>query len=130
MKKEGAFSLHLTRGLIVSGENANAIDMARLMREHDIGAVLIVKADRLVGIVSERDIVRRVVAQGLSITQTLVKDFMTRDVITAEFTDGIKKIYQTLCELKCRHLPIMDKGRVVGIASQRDVLYNLITKAR
>ncbi|MFC1594541.1 CBS domain-containing protein, partial [Candidatus Omnitrophota bacterium] len=65
MKKQRAFSMHLSRGVIVASENDSALHIGRLMDEHDIGAVVILRGEKLVGIVSERDIARRVVAQGL-----------------------------------------------------------------
>ena len=128
MKKQRAFSMHLSRGVVVASESTSAREIACLMDENNIGAVIILKGEKLVGIVSERDITRRVVAKDLTPSRTKAKTFMTKDVATAEFSDGIKKIYQTLCEIKLRHLPIMDKGKLVGIASQRDVLYNLTLK--
>lgn len=128
MKKQRAFSMIISRGVVMAGEDATAIDIARLMDENNIGAVVILKGEKLIGIVSERDITRRVVARGLSPDKAKVKDFMTTNVVTAEFKDGLDRIYQQLCQIKFRHLPIMDKGKLVGIASQRDVLYGLIPK--
>ncbi|MFC1703751.1 cyclic nucleotide-binding/CBS domain-containing protein [Candidatus Omnitrophota bacterium] len=128
MKKQRAFSMHLSRGLVVATENATVVELARLMDENNIGAVLIIKSERLVGIASERDIIKRVIAKGLPLEKTKAKDFMTTEVVAAEFNDGVEKIYQKLCEVKFRHLPIVDKGKVVGIASQKDVLYNLTLK--
>ena len=55
---------------------------------------------------------------------------MTKKVTTVEFKDGLKKIYETLSKSKFRHLPIMDSGRLVGIASQRDILYGLVSRKR
>ncbi len=125
MKKQYAFSMGLSRGVVVADEQATAFDVAKLMEENDIGAVVILRGDELVGIVSERDITRRVVAKKKDGSTIKVSEFMTRDVITCDFKEGIDEIYKKLCEMKCRHLPIVDKGKLVGIASQRDVLYNL-----
>jgi len=128
MKKQRAFSMIISRGVVMAGEDSSAIDVARLMDENNIGAVVVLKGEKLIGIVSERDITRRVVARGLSPEKTKVKDFMTINVVTAEFKDGLDHIYQQLCQIKFRHLAIMDKGTLVGIASQRDVLYGLVPK--
>jgi len=128
MKKQKAFRMGFSRGVIVANEKDSAVHVAKLMEEHDIGAVVILRKEKLMGIVSERDLARRVIAKGLSPKNAKVKDFMTKKVTAAEFSDGIKKIYQTLCEVKFRHLPIMDKGKLMGIASQRDVLYSLSPK--
>ena len=129
MEKQRAFSMMLSRGVIIASENDTADFVSRLMLDNDIGAVVVIRNEKLVGLVSERDVVRRVVAKGLDPLRTKVKEFMTKDVKVAEFKEGLNKIYQTLCQVKFRHLPIMDDGKLVGIASQRDVLYGLKPKA-
>lgn len=128
MQKMRAFSMMLSRGVILADENSTAVEIAQLMDRHNIGAVVIMKDDELIGIVSERDIVRRVIARDLPPKTTKAKVFMTTKVVTAEFRAGLDKIYQTLCHSEFRHLPIMDSGKLVGIASQRDVLYGLVVK--
>ncbi|MDD4294896.1 MAG: CBS domain-containing protein [Candidatus Omnitrophica bacterium] len=130
MKKIRAFKMMLSRGVVVSDEEATGTDLARLMDQHNIGAVVILKGDKVIGLVSERDIVRRINAKGLSPDNIKAKDFMTKKVVTAEFKDGLDKIYKKLCSVDFRHLPIVDKGRLVGIASQRDVLYSLLSVDR
>ena len=125
MKKQRAFSMKLSRGVIVAKEDTTALELACLMEDNNIGAVVILDGENLTGIVSERDVVRRVVSKGLRPDKVQAKDFMTKDVKAAEFKDGIDKIYETLCVTHFRHLPIMDNGKLVGIASQRDVLYSL-----
>ena len=129
MKKQRAFSMALTRGVIIAYENSTAKRVAELMLNHNIGAVVIMKGEKLVGIVSERDIARRVVAAGLP-TTARAKRFMTKGVVIADFKQGLDKIYQILCHAKFRHLPIMDGNKLVGIASQRDVLYGVSLKKR
>ncbi|MDD5069146.1 MAG: CBS domain-containing protein [Candidatus Omnitrophica bacterium] len=128
MEKKRAFGMILSRGVIVAGENSTVLHVSNLMVEENIGAVVIIRGEKVVGIVSERDIVRRVVHKNLSSKKTKAKDIMTTNVVTAEFKDGLDKIYQTLCNVKFRHLPITDNGDLVGMASQRDVLYSLTPK--
>ena len=128
MEKQRAFSIIISRGVIGAGENDTATYASKLMDENNIGAIVIMKGEKLVGIVSERDIVRKVVALGLEPDTTKIKDFMTRNVVAADMENGLNNIYQTLCKSKFRHLPIMHKGKLVGIASQRDVLYGLRLK--
>jgi CBS domain-containing protein len=126
--KVRAFYMILSRGVIVADEDATAIDIARLMAEHNVGAVIIMRGDTLVGIVSERDIARRVTAKDLPGRTTKAKDFMTKDVVTAEFKEGLDKIYEILSHSQFRHLPIMDNGKLIGIASQRDILFGLVNE--
>jgi len=124
------FYMILSRGVIVADEDTSALDIARLMQEHNIGAVIIMRGEQVVGIVSERDIARRVTANELPSKATKAKDFMTKQVVTAEFKDGLDKIYEILCNSKFRHLPIMDNGKLVGIASQRDVIDSLLANKK
>jgi len=128
MDKQMAFTMILSRGVITANENTSATAVSKLMDEHNIGAVVVLNGDRLVGIVSERDIVRRVVSLGKNPDTTSVSDFMTTNVTTANFDDGLDNIYKMLCNVKFRHLPIMQNGKLVGIASQRDLLYGLKPK--
>lgn len=125
MEKKCAFTMFLSRGVVVADEETTAEELSQLMDKHNIGAVIILRGEKLVGIVSERDIVRRIVSKGLSAKKVKAKDFMTKDVVVAEYQDGLDKIYHILSTSKFRHLPIVDKGKVVGIASQRDILYGL-----
>lgn len=125
MAKKIAFSMIISRGVIVAGENDTVTYVSKLMNEHDIGAVVVLKGEKIVGIVSERDVVRRVVAVGLSPTTTRVAEVMTKDVVTAKYESGLDNIYRTLCSVKFRHLPILKDNKLIGIASQRDILYGL-----
>lgn len=122
------FSMIISRGVIVAEENETALYAAGLMKENNIGAIVILKRDKVIGIVSERDIVQRVVANGMSPEKTKIKEFMTKNVVTANLEDGLEQAYQLLCRSKFRHLPILQHGQLIGIASQRDVLYGLKMK--
>lgn len=112
----------ITKDVISVSSTATAVDIARLMKEHSIGAIVIIENDLVAGIVTERDLTTRVLAQGLSPEQTKAADFMTRDVVSVDFKEGLNKIYQTLCTIKFRHLLIMNGSKLVGITSRRDLL--------
>ncbi|MEI8096974.1 MAG: CBS domain-containing protein [Candidatus Moraniibacteriota bacterium] len=116
-----------TRDVIVAQEDSTAVEIARLMVENDIGSVVIMRGEVLAGIVSERDLARRVLAKDLP-GSTKASCYMTKDLVTTELKEGIDKIYQILCSSHFRHLPILENGKLVGIASQRDVLYSPIAK--
>lgn len=121
MEKEKYLGI-ISKDVISASEDATAIEVARLMKEHDIGAVVILSNGQVSGIVSERDLATRVLAMGLPADKIQVKDFMTREVVKVDFKEGMNKIYQTLCEMKFRHLVIMDGPKLVGITSRRDLL--------
>jgi len=128
MELERAFAMKIARGLIVATEQDTAYDISCLMKKHNIGAVLIVNGEELVGIISERDIVRRVVTEQKDPHKVLAKDIMTSEVITGNLEDGLDKIYEILCKAPFRHLPIMEGTKLVGIVSKRDVLYSVKPK--
>jgi CBS domain-containing protein len=97
-------------------------DAALYMTERRIGAVAVLDGTRLAGILSERDIMGRVVARRLDPDATTVGDVMTRELIVAEVKesheDGVRKMKQA----GCRHLPVVDAGNLVGMVSLRDLL--------
>ena len=104
------------------GADSSVRDVARYMTERRVGAVAVLEGSRLVGILSERDVMGRVVARGLDPEQTRVADVMTRDLVVGEMgdshDDGLRKMKQA----GCRHLPVVDGDRLVGMVSQRDLL--------
>ena len=77
---------------------------------------------RLVGIFSERDVMRRVVAAGLNPEKTTVANVMTKDLVVGKPTDDINAALQKMHALGCRHLPVVDSGNLVGMVSLRDLL--------
>ena len=92
-----------------------------LMCERDVGALLVLEDGRLVGILSERDCVRRVMAAGLDPATTTVKEIMTRDVVVAWPLQQIEDCLETMDDYRIRHIPVVEKGVVVGMVSLRDL---------
>jgi CBS domain-containing protein len=97
-------------------------EAARYMTERHIGAAAVLDGTRLAGILSERDIMGRVVSKDLDPDATKVGDVMTKEMVVVEpgesHDDGIRKMKQA----GCRHLPVVTAGRLVGMVSQRDLL--------
>ncbi len=102
--------------------NQTVFDTARCMAEKDIGALPVLENDRLVGIFSERDIIKRVVCPGRDFHQTLIKDVMTTEVIVAQHTEDITSVMEKMQKNRCRHMPIVAGDRVMGFLSLRDLL--------
>jgi CBS domain-containing protein len=96
-------------------------DAIALMCEHDVGAVPVLEAGRLLGILSERDCVRRVVARRLDPSAVPVTEVMTRDVVVAWPLQQVEDCLETMNEHRIRHVPVVEKGLVVGIISLRDL---------
>ncbi|MDF1802921.1 CBS domain-containing protein [Thalassovita sp.] len=99
----------------------NLRDAAQVMAEHKAGAVVVLAEGALVGILSERDIVFRAVAQGLPSDTTVVEQIMTRDPVTVNIDDGISDTLAARLGDVFRHLPVMDGDRVAGVLSFRDI---------
>ncbi len=96
-------------------------DAARLMAEHEVGAVVVIEGEKLVGILSERDIVFRGVARDLPVASTTAADIMSRDLTTVAIDDAISDTLAAKLGDAFRHLPVMDGGRVAGLLSFRDI---------
>lgn len=103
-------------------------DAIKLMAERGIGALPVIDAGRLVGIVSERDYARKVILQGRSSKETAVRDIMTTQVFCVTATDSIDVAMTLMTEKRIRHLPIVEGGRVVGMVSIGDVVRSIIAE--
>jgi len=99
---------------------------ARLMRDKKIAAVLVMEGERLVGILTERDMTVRVVAAGLDAETTQVREIMTSDPDTLAPDDTASDAIRMMKSRNYRHLPVVEGGRVVGMVSVRDLyaVYN------
>lgn len=97
-------------------------EAARYMTERRIGAVSVLEESRLVGVLSERDIMGRVVARGLDPDSTLVSEVMTRDLVVAQASDSHDDGLRKMKQAGCRHLPVVREDRLLGMISQRDLL--------
>jgi CBS domain-containing protein len=95
---------------------------ARAMAAHEIGAVPIVDADRLIGIFTERDILTRVVAAGLDPAATQVTDVMSTELVVADINEPYDVCLNRMQQARVRHLIVLDQGRLVGILSLRDLM--------
>ena len=97
-------------------------EASRYMTERRVGAVSVLEGTRLVGILSERDIMSRVVAPGLDPDATRVADVMTRDLVVANVSDTHEDGLRKMKQAGCRHLPVVADDRLVGMVAQRDLL--------
>ena len=110
------------RPLVHVAAEDSVLETARRMARHNVGAVAVLDAGRLVGIFSERDVLVRIVAEGRSPEETAVGAVMTRDVIVANPADGVDDAVQKMVAGSCRHLPVVANGSLVAMISIRDLL--------
>ena len=108
------------------GPDAPVIDAIRLMAEKRIGALLVMQAGKLAGIVSERDYARKIVLQGRSSHDTPVRDIMTADVVSIGLDDTTDRCMQLVTDRRIRHLPVLDGGSVLGVVSIGDLVKAVI----
>jgi CBS domain-containing protein len=102
--------------------DASAVDAARLMREQDAGVIPLVEGDRLVGVVTDRDIAIRVVAEGKDPTKTKVAAFTSQNLVTIDPQQDLDEALRLMAEHQVRRLPVIEEdGRLVGILAQADV---------
>jgi CBS domain-containing protein len=101
---------------------ATVADAARIMSAHHIGAVPVLQGDRLAGIFTERDVLTRVVAAGRNPDATPVGDVMSTELVVAEPHESYDVCLNRMQQAHVRHLIVLDKGRLAGILSFRDLL--------
>jgi CBS domain-containing protein len=95
-------------------------EVAHRMVDHDTGAACVIEDDKLIGVISERDLLR-VLAQGFDPDLT-VRDRMVAHVLTASSTTGLPEAMAIMVDGHFRHLPVVDHGRVIGMVSMRDLM--------
>jgi CBS domain-containing protein len=111
----------MTRDVRACEPNATVADAAKVMAQEDVGPVPIVEDGRLVGIVTDRDIVVRVVAEGRDPNATTVKEIASTDLVTVSPGDDLDEALNLLAERQVRRLPVVEGERLVGIVAQADV---------
>lgn len=122
LKKKGDTVVTVEPGCLVS-------KASQILHENRIGAALVKDGSgKIVGILSERDIVRGVAVNQETCLAMKVSDLMTHPVISCVPTDGIDKIMELMTDRRIRHLPVMDGGKLLGIISIGDVVKQRIAE--
>ena len=111
----------MTRDVRAYEPNATVADAAKVMAQEDVGPVPIVEEGRLVGIVTDRDIVVRVVAEGRDPNATTVREIASTELVTVAPDDDLDEALHLLAERQVRRLPVVEGDRLVGIVAQADV---------
>ncbi|MHA6523998.1 CBS domain-containing protein [Tessaracoccus sp. G1721] len=104
---------------------ATLAEAARRLRDLNVGSLPILDGDRLAGVVTDRDIVVRGVADGLDPSSATVAEIATGDVVTADIDDDAEKVARVMGERQVRRVPVVDGGRLVGVIAQADVARDL-----
>jgi CBS domain-containing protein len=108
--------------MITASPDSTVAEAARSIAQNEVGAVLVVRGGVLEGILSERDVVTGVVAEGKNPAVTKVSEVATGDVVSVDVATHVRKCAELLRSKGVRHLPVTDNGKPVGILSSRDFL--------
>lgn len=109
---------------------ATVFDAVQLMAQKNIGAVLVMKQDKIVGILTERDYARKVVLMARSSKDTPLRDIMTTSVIYVRPDQTSEECMALMTENRMRHLPVIDKGKLVGLISIGDLVKGIISEQK
>jgi CBS domain-containing protein len=103
------------------GTSASVVEAAQLMREAHIGSLPITDGEQLVGMITDRDITTRVVAEAADLGRTSVGDVCSRDVISVEADNDHEEAVKLMARHQVRRLPVVENGRLIGIVAQADI---------
>jgi CBS domain-containing protein len=106
--------------------DAPVLEAIKHMAEHRIGALLVMRGDELVGVVSERDYARKVILQGRSSAQTAVSDIMRSEPLTVGPDTDVFDCMRLCTDSRVRHLPVVNGSKVVGVISIGDLVKAVI----
>ena len=108
--------------------DATVFEALKTMADKNIGSLLVMENDNLVGLISERDYSRKVVLVGKSSGNTLVREIMKQQVLVIKPETTIEECMALMIENSVRYLPVLDDGRVVGVISMGNVVNTIITE--
>jgi CBS domain-containing protein len=103
------------------GASASVVEAARLMREQHVGSLPVTEDERLVGMITDRDITTRVVAESAVPKTTSVGDVYSRDLISVEPNSDLEEALRLMARHQVRRLPVVENDRLVGMIAQADI---------
>jgi CBS domain-containing protein len=108
--------------------SATVFEAVKLMAEKNVGALLVMEGERIVGVVTERDYARKVVLLARSSKDTPLRDVMTSAVIYVRPSQTSEECMALMTESRVRHLPVLDNGKLVGLISIGDIVKGIISE--
>jgi CBS domain-containing protein len=110
--------------------DATVYDALRMMADKGVGALLVMVGDQLVGIISERDYARKIILQGKTSKETLVREIMSSNLFTIHPDQTVDEAMELMTNKHVRHLPVVADGVCYGVISIGDVVKNIIFRQR
>ena len=107
--------------------DATVLDAIHIMANRSVGALLVMRDDTLLGIISERDYTRKVILAGRLSRDTRVDEIMSANVVTAAASKTVEEAMKLMTDSRVRHIPVLEDGRVVGVVSIGDLVKWIIS---
>ncbi len=126
MKPVSALLRNRDSALYRTSPDTTVFDALKTLADHEVGALLVMEGDRLVGVFSERDYTRKIALQGRNSKEVRVAEIMTAEVITVTPASDTHECMTLMSQRRIRHLPVMENGKVVGMLSIRDLMNDII----
>ena len=120
---------HKGSRVVTCGRETIVYDAIAKMVENNVGSILVTDDDGLAGIFTERDYLRRIILQGRTSKTTRIEEVMTADVLQASPHSTIKACMETMTSRRCRHLPVVEDGELLGVISLGDCVKELLGEA-
>lgn len=117
----------MTKNMVMIDYDKSALEAAKIMAEKGISSLFVVKDNRPVGIVTERDFIKKICAEQLPVSEVKMSDIMSKILTTADPDTPIEVAVQRMVNHKIRRLPIMEGGKLVGIITVTDLAKHLRT---
>jgi CBS domain-containing protein len=119
---------HKGSAVATADPSTSVRELIALLHDRRIGAVVVTELGHVVGIASERDIVRELHERGPELLEANAADIMTRVVLTCHLQDSVDTLAELMTERRIRHIPVVEDGRLAGIVSIGDVVKSRITE--
>ena len=116
------------RNVLTIDPDATVFDALATMAEKDVGSLVVMDSEKLIGIITERHYSRNVILKGKTSPTTLVKDIMDRNVIHVRPEHSVEQCMALMTDKRVRHLPVLEGKKVIGIISIGDLLKSIISK--
>ncbi len=126
MKPVSALLQRRPAGLWHTAPDATVFDALHVLAKHEVGALVVMQDDRLVGVFSERDYTRKVALLGKNSKEMRVAEIMTANVFTVTPQTPTHECMALMSQKRIRHLPVVDNGKVIGMLSIRDLMDDII----
>lgn len=128
MKTVGEILRSKSGEIITIAPDATVLATIELMAEKNVGALLVMESNKLVGIITERDYARKVFLAGKTSANTLVKEIMSQNLLFVQNSTTIEECMALMIENAVRYLPVIDAGRVIGVISMGNVVNTIISE--